>query len=78
MAKSLEERVLSERAQLRLPAEEKLSIVETEAGPKTKKVLRDALRYESHAELHWEIFRIPIVVAETRKQSHRSILASPV
>jgi len=63
---SLEERLLRERGSTRLDEDKVLAAVEAEAGPKSKEVLREALKYESPSHTSWGLFKFPVVISETK------------
>lgn len=58
----MEKKFLEEREKLRMPEEMVLSIIERETkGPKSKEILKKALKYESPGHLYYAVFRCPLV-----------------
>ena len=63
---SVEKRLLHDRTLLRLHEDEMLSVIEAEAGPKTREIVREALKYESPSHTSWGLFKFPVVISETK------------
>jgi len=63
---SIEDRISKGRLSTRLQEDEILSIIEAEAGPKSREVLQEALKYESPSHTSWGLLKFPVVVSETK------------
>ncbi len=65
-AKPLEEWIGDSRKSLLLVKEAIATLARTEAGPKSRRLIQDALRYESGTNLFWRVFDLPIMVESTK------------
>ena len=58
-----EDRISEERNKYRVPHDTLLARVEQEAaGPETKRLMKELIKYESVGHLHWAVFRCPPVL----------------
>lgn len=63
MATSFEERILQERAKMRVSQETLMERVEARArGPQSREVLAETLQYESTGHLNFALFACPPVL----------------